>query len=183
MSANVSFQATQPQDGAQQGLAPSAPAPESLPTLGELAERYPHRGEVLQRRFTGHPVLDIRPTDPEGYLERPDMPCWMRLAQPLCADGCLQQAALAYMSEGWLNASLAPAQGMLDAWQHAYISVLNQTLWFHSPELNVNEWILFVSTTVRGFSGRGLATTHLYQRDGRLLASMAQDVLMVARTA
>ena len=43
--------------------------------------------------------------------------------------------------------------------------------------------LLFINDAVRSLSGRGLATTHIYQRDGRLVASMAQDMLISPRDA
>ncbi|SUD31377.1 putative acyl-CoA thioesterase II [Pseudomonas fluorescens] len=185
LSANASFQVAQSEPGDLHQLQQPMPAPESLPTLAELAERYPQDSEAVQLRFNARPVLDIRPIHPQDHFERPadrrDTAYWVRLNQPLAVEGCLHHAALAYLSDGWLNASLAPGQGMLDLWQNHYVSNLNHTLWFHSLEIDVNEWLLFVNDAVRSLSGRGLTMTHIYQRDGRLVASMAQDLLISPR--
>ena len=187
LSANASFQVAQSEPGDLHQLQQPMPAPESLPTLAELAERYPQDSEAVQLRFNARPVLDIRPIHPQDHFERPadrrDTAYWVRLNQPLAVEGCLHHAALAYLSDGWLNASLAPGQGMLDLWQNHYVSNLNHTLWFHSLEIDVNEWLLFVNDAVRSLSGRGLTMTHIYQRDGRLVASMAQDLLISPRDA
>lgn len=186
LSANASFQVAQSEPGDPQQLQQQVPAPESLPTLAELAERYTLDSEAVQLRFSARPVLDIR-LILEDHVEHPaarqDIAYWVRLNQPLAAEGCLHHAALAYMSDGWLNASLAPGQRMLDLWQNHYVSNLNHTLWFHSPEIDVNEWLLFVNHAVRSLSGRGLTMTHIYRRDGRLVASMAQDLLISPRNA
>ena len=186
-SANASFQLAQAHPGQPHRLEHPAPDPESLPTLRELAARYPQHSEAVQLRFSARPVLDVRPIHPEGYFERPAeqrrIAYWVRLSQPLVGEGCLHHAALAYMSDCWLNGSLAPPLGMLDLWQHYYISNLNHTLWFHSLELNANDWLLFVNDAVRSLSGRGLAMTHIYRRDGLLVASMAQDILVAPRDA
>jgi acyl-CoA thioesterase-2 len=185
LSANASFQVAQSEPGDLHQLQQPMPAPESLPTLAELAERYPQDSEAVQLRFNARPVLDIRPIHPQDHFERPadrrDTAYWVRLNQPLAVEGCLHHAALAYLSDGWMNASLAPGQGMLDLWQNHYVSNLNHTLWFHSLEIDVNEWLLFVNDAVRSLSGRGLTMTHIYQRDGRLVASMAQDLLISPR--
>ena len=187
LSANASFQVEQSDPGDPHRFHRQMPAPESLPTLAELAERYPQYSEAVQLRFSARPVLDIRPIHPEDYFERPaehrELAYWVRLNQPLPTEGCLHHAALAYLSDSWLNASLAPQQGMIELWQHYYVSNLNHTLWFHSLEINVNEWLLFVNDAVRSRSGRGLTMTHIYQRDGRLVASMAQDLLISPRDA
>ncbi|MEN0108975.1 MAG: acyl-CoA thioesterase domain-containing protein [Pseudomonas sp.] len=184
-SAHASFQVTQSDPGNPHRLARQVPEPDSLPTLAELAARYPQRSEAVQLRFSGRPVLDVRPVHPEGYFEQPaahtEIAYWVRLNQPLSGEGCLHHAALAYMSDCWLNGSLAPPLGMLELWQRYYISNLNHSLWFHSLELNANEWLLFVNDAVRSLSGRGLALTHIYDRSGRLVASMAQDMLLSPR--
>lgn len=184
LSANASFQVAQSEPGDPHHLQQQMPAPESLPTLAELAQRHPQGSEAGQLRFSARPVLDIRLIH-QDHFERPadrrNSAYWVRLNQPLAAEGCLHHAALAYLSDGWLNASLAPEQGMLDLWQNHYVSNLNHTLWFHSLEINVNEWLLFVNDAVHSLSGRGLSMTHIYRRDGRLVASMAQDVLISPR--
>ena len=185
-SANATFQVTQPDEGDAHRIALDAPSPEDLPTLAELARRYPYDSEAVQLRFSARPVLDIRPIHPEGYFEHPaeqrEVSYWVRLNEALPDEGVLHHAALAYLSDSWLNASLAPRRGMLELWQHYYVSNLNHTLWFHSPVINVNEWLLFVNEAVRGLSGRGLATAKIYRRDGRLVASMAQDLLISPRS-
>lgn len=186
-SANASFQMAQADAEDPHRLQHEVPAPENLPTLAELSQRYRYDSEAVQLRFSARPVLDIRPVHPEGYFEHPaqqrEVCYWVRLNQALPTEGFLHYAALAYLSDSWLNASLAPRQGMLELWQNYYVSNLNHTLWFHRPVINVNEWLLFVNEAVRGLSGRGLATTKIYQRDGRLVASMAQDLLITPRTS
>lgn len=162
------------------------PPAESLPDLRELAERYPGQGEALQVRFTGQPLLDIRPANPEacfaGSPPRNEIAYWVRLLQPLTAEGCLHHAALAYLSDCWFNGALAPPLGMHELWQHHYVANLNHTLWFHTPEPACDDWLLFVSQATRSLAGRGLALVHIYCRDGRLIASMAQDLLISPRT-
>ncbi|WP_350600919.1 acyl-CoA thioesterase domain-containing protein [Pseudomonas sp. 65/3-MNA-CIBAN-0223] len=186
LSANASFQVAQSEPGDPHQLQQPMPAPESLPTLAELAERCPLNSEGVQLRFSARPVLDIRLIHQDHFQHSTagrDIAYWVRLNQPLTAEGCLHHAALAYLSDGWLNASLAPGQGMLDLSQNHYVSNLNHTLWFHSLEIDVNEWLLFVNEAVRSLSGRGLTMTHIYRRDGRLVASMAQDLLISPRDA
>ncbi|WP_437883163.1 acyl-CoA thioesterase [Pseudomonas sp. LRF_L74] len=187
LSANASFQLAQRDPGNPHRLQRQWPAPEQLPTLNELAARYPLRSEAVQLRFNGRPLLDVRPIHPEGYFDHPaehrEIAYWVRLEQALPREGCLHHAALAYLSDCWLNGSLAPPLGLLELWQHHYVSNLNHTLWFHSLEPDANDWLLFVNDAVRSLSGRGLATSHIYQRDGRLVASMAQDMLISPRDA
>lgn len=186
LSANTSFQVAQSEPGDPHQLQQHIPSPESLPTLAELAECYPQESEAVQFHFSARPLLDIRLIHQDYFgslADRREIAYWVRLIQPLATEGCLHHAALAYLSDGWLSASLAPRQGMLDLWQNHYVSNLNHTLWFHSLEIDVNEWLLFVNDAVRSLSGRGLTMTHIYRRDGRLVASMVRDLLISPRDA
>lgn len=72
--------------------------------------------------------------------------------------------------------------GARELWQRHYVANLNHTLWFHTPEPACDDWLLFVSQATRSLAGRGLALAHIYRRDGRLIASMAQDLLISPRT-
>lgn len=186
LSAHVTFQTPgEPQEPIPR-LDRPVPAPESLPDLRQLAERYPGQTDALQVRFTGQPLLDIRLVDPQAYFDGAAPPSeilyWVRLLQPLTAERCLQHAALAYLSDCWLHIGFAPPAQTGDAWQHHYVANLNHTLWFHTPEPASDDWLLFVSQGTRSLAGRGLAQAHIYRRDGRLVASMAQDLLTSPRT-
>lgn len=187
MSANASFQVPEPGPDTAQRLLRQVPSPESLPTLAELAAHFPFQSESLQLRANAKPLLDIRLIDPpvcfDSVVENGEVAYWIRLNQPLSREGYLHYAALAYMSASWLNGSVAPQRTLDDLWQHCYVSNLNHSLWFHSLDLDVTDWLLFVNDAVRSLSGRSLAMTHIYQRDGRLVASMAQDLLISPHTA
>lgn len=186
MSANASFQVPQAGADTTQRLLRQVPSPDSLPALGELAAGLPFQSESLQLRANAKPLLDIRLVDPpigfDAAGEHGEVAYWIRLNQPLSSERYLHHAALAYMSASWLNGSIVP-QRPVDDLQHSYVSNLNHSLWFHSLDIDVTDWLLFVNDAVRSLSGRSLAMTHIYQRDGRLVASMAQDLLISPYTA
>lgn len=182
LSANASFQKTSTDSGRVYHLDRLLPTPEGLPTLAESAASQMHQGHALRLRLIDRPVLDVRPIHAERAGGRPDdqpeVGYWVRLNQPLPNEGCLHPAALAYMSDCWLNRCLVPSPSMPDPWQHGRVSQLNHSLWFHSSLIDANDWLLFLSEPVRSLAGRGLVTTHIYQRYGRLVASMTQDMLL-----
>jgi acyl-CoA thioesterase-2 len=181
-SANVSFQHSDVSSGQPRPLERRLPEPESLPTLAELAVSHPHRCEAFQLRFTDCPVLDVRPIHDEKRIDQPqvnsEIGYWVRLKQPLPGEGCLHHAALAYISACWLNRGLASSLPLPDTWRHYNVCSLNQSLWFHSSQLDANDWLLFLNDPDRVLSGHGLATTRIYQRNGLPVASMVQDVLV-----
>jgi len=187
MSATASFQVPQSGPENTQRLLRQVPGPESLTTLAELTARFPIQSESLQLRSNAKPLLDIRLINPPVCIESADehgeVTYWIRMNQPVPSEGYLHHTALAYMSACWLNGNIAPQLSRDDLWQHYYVSNLNHSLWFHSVDLDVTDWLLFVNDAVRSLSGRSLAMTHIYQRDGRLVASMAQDLLISPHTA
>jgi acyl-CoA thioesterase-2 len=187
LSANASFQVPQAHPGDPHRLAHPVPAPENLPTLAEACEHHRQESEAMQLRFSVRPLLDIRPIPPEDRCESPRdqraVNYWIRLVQPLHREGYLHHAALAYLSASGLSTSIAQQHGMPDQWEHYYVSNLNHSLWFHSLDIDVTDWLLFVNEAVRSLSGRSLAMTHIYRRDGLLVASMAQDLLISSRNA
>lgn len=182
LSANATFQAANADSHRVYHLDRQVPSPESLPPLGELSVSHPHLCEAFRLRFIDQSILDVRPISAEAGVEmsgeRHEIGFWVRLSQPLPGEGYLHHAALAYMSDCWLNRRLMPSPSVADPWQHFCVSHLNHSLWFHSPQIDANDWLLFLYEPVRNISGRGLVTTNIYQRYGRLVASMAQDVLV-----
>lgn len=184
-SASVAFQQTEAEPELFSQLDLPIPDPESLPTLDQLARLEPQRCASFQLRFNRRPVLDVRPIHVKaGEGEDPEpreVGYWIRLSEPLPQEGCLHQAALAYMSSCWLNPSFGPSLAGVDLWQLSSITSLNHSLWFHSAQINANDWLLFIHDSTRNRGTRDLATTRIYQRSGQLVASMAQDMLMSSR--
>ena len=53
-------------------------------------------------------------------------------------------------------------------------------MWFHRP-FRIDEWLLYVMDSPAAQSSRGLARGSVFTRDGRLVASSAQEGLMRQR--
>ncbi|MBI6567593.1 thioesterase family protein [Pseudomonas synxantha] len=181
LSANAGFQVAQAEAPPRPARPRQMPPPESLPTLPQVCAHDLRQSRHLQLRCSKAPLLDIRPVPCSE--DQASVNYWMRLVPPLAGEGVLHHAALAYMSCSWLPAELLSQSGTEVPDLHWQISTLNHSLWFHSQTLNTNDWLLFASEAVVDHGGRSLVRTHIYQSDGRLLASMAQDLLAVARTA
>jgi acyl-CoA thioesterase-2 len=47
-------------------------------------------------------------------------------------------------------------------------------MWWHRPA-RVDEWLLYVQEAPSASGGRGLSLGRIYSRDGRLVASVAQE--------
>jgi acyl-CoA thioesterase II len=54
---------------------------------------------------------------------------------------------------------------------------LDHTIWFHRP-FRADEWLLYDQASPSASGARGLAIGRLFTRDGRLVASVAQEGLI-----
>jgi acyl-CoA thioesterase II len=61
------------------------------------------------------------------------------------------------------------------------VASLDHALWFHEPP-RVDDWLLYVQESPAASHARGLTFGRIYTRDGRLLASAAQEGLIRLRT-
>lgn len=157
-------------------------APEDLPPINALPGLYP--GQILAKdahRIGDYRALEGRLTDPLGYLAKTTDPAgryWVRARQtPTSASG---YAVLAFLSDYMLaGVSMLPHVGSVFESSLAWIT-LNHTIWFHQ-EPDPAAWVLHDTVSHWAGSGRSLSHGRLHDRDGRLLASTAQECLV--RTA
>jgi acyl-CoA thioesterase-2 len=54
-------------------------------------------------------------------------------------------------------------------------------MWFHRPHA-LDDWLLYAQDSPNTIGSRGLSRGFLYGRDGRLIASVAQEGLIRLRT-
>ena len=57
---------------------------------------------------------------------------------------------------------------------------IDHAMWFHRP-LRVDDWLLYAVESPSASGARGFARANVYARDGRLVASTAQEGLVRVR--
>jgi acyl-CoA thioesterase-2 len=177
-----SFHAGDP--GFEHQLAPEvrAPDPDSLLTLSELAVRHAaHISPNLARRLAAFQTLEIKPTDPERQLFRRSETArnafWMRIPTAAGLGPEEQACALAYASDSWLGAATRMVHAPAGDFTGFQMASLDHAMWFHGP-IRADSWNLYETDSPWTGSGRGLARGMIFDRDGRLVASTAQEVLL-----
>ncbi|MGB4136951.1 MAG: acyl-CoA thioesterase II [Microbacterium sp.] len=166
------------------GLEHAAPMPEGMPdpeTLSndeELAIGIPPRSE---RMLTDRPV-DMRHVGGPIYVTAgadrvPAQAVWVRMRAPLPDDPSLHRAALAYLSDMSIQESILRAHGLSWAEPGMKVASLDHAMWWHRPA-RVDDWLLYVQESPSARGGRGLATGRIYTRDGALVASVAQEIMI-----
>jgi acyl-CoA thioesterase-2 len=161
---------------------PEVPAPEDLADTSrvapELMQRLPERVRLLletARPFEFRAVgpLEARPAPGHG----PARQVWFRAVAPVPEDQTLQRCLLAYVSDFNLLETATLAHGISHLSGKAQVASIDHAMWFHRP-LRVDEWLLYAVESPSASGARGFARANVFARDGRLVASTAQEGLV-----
>jgi acyl-CoA thioesterase-2 len=158
------------------------PPPESLCTLAELEARYADKVSAHGRgRLRCYPQVDVRPVDAERHLllapGEPRCQFWIRAKLLPASDAATRCAALAYLSDYLLvNAALVPHAGELPP-HRLFVASLNHAMWFHA-DTDPGEWLFYDTHSPFAGGGHVLCQGRFYTRDGRLVASTAQEAMV-----
>jgi acyl-CoA thioesterase-2 len=164
--------------------APVVPAPDTLPTLQEWAERAPDGGAFLTRTWIDvPPPLEIRMTEPPTFLggaaATDPRAHWMRLPRPVAGDA-MNAALLAYASDYFLVDVVSRAALHDAPSERQMLTTASHSIWFHRP-VRFDEWHLYVQEAVALVGSRGLARGAVHDREGVLVATTAQEVMAPLR--
>ncbi len=180
-----SFHRGEPGFGHQDPLPLDVPPPEGLEPMAAAADRLADRLPESTVRILKHlRLIEARPVDPEQLL-RQDRPArrrfWVRIPSAAnSGDPAVHQQLLAYLSDYWLAGTTLVPHPIRMAGPELFMASLDHAMWFHAPH-RVDDWLLYDCDSPWAGEGRGLARGALYARDGRLVASTAQEALMRLR--
>jgi acyl-CoA thioesterase-2 len=166
---------------------PDMPGPDGLPSQTELARQVADQiPEPLRDRFTSESPIETRPIDPVNPFNpderQPSSATWYRTRGELPDDPAVHQYLLAYASDfSFLATSMYPHKV---SWLTPGMQVasLDHAMWFHRP-FRMDEWLLHVVESPSASGGRGLVRGRLFDRDGNLVATTAQEGLIRRRSS
>ena len=172
----ASFQDTDPGLDHQDDFPQNIPDPESLPTAAELLGESEH--PVVQYWAKARP-FDLRHvTAPIFFKVEGEhvahQAVWIKSLGELPDDQNIHRAAIAYASDYTILESIYRRHGI--AWAHRGLksASLDHAMWFHRDG-RADEWMLYVQESPSAQGGRGLALGRLFNRQGQLLATVAQE--------
>ena len=180
----VSFQVEEP--GLEHQLPmPDVPAPETLATELErrraIADRLP---EPMRSSFVRERAIEVRPVAPndefDPVVREPAHNVWFRAVGTLPDDPALHQCVLAYASDlTLLDTSMLPHA--ISWWsEKLQTASIDHAMWFHRP-FRADEWLLYAQDSPSASGARGFNRGSVFTRDGRLVASVAQEGLIRRR--
>ena len=184
LSMIASFQV--PEKGFEhQAAMPEVPPPEALASTTTLINEWlASAGEVhprIRASLTRHPAVEFRPVYPWNPLKPevtlPRQCIWFRIGQNLPDDPMLHRCLLAYASDFNLIGTALRPSGKSWYSPDMQVASLDHALWFHRDG-RVDDWLLYCMDSPSAQAARGMTRGLIYDRQGRLIASVAQEGLM-----
>ena len=165
-----------------QDAMPEVPDPEALDSIVTLVERTddPLRKEYWTYIMRNRPV-ELRPVvsagAPDPARSAAVQNVWFRTAGPVPDDTVVQQSMLAYMSDFSLLDTATHPHGVNFLHPRMQVASLDHAMWFHRP-FRAQEWLLYALDSPSAGGARGFARGSIFDRDGRMVASVAQEGLI-----
>jgi acyl-CoA thioesterase-2 len=180
---NMSASFQLPEAGLEhQDSMPDVPPPESLRDLES------HYRDVLdqlpagvRRMLEQKRPFEFRPVEPQDHLRReksaPMKYMWFRAVDKLPDEEALHRCLLAYVSDFHLLDTALKPHGISMISPKLVIASIDHAMWFHRS-VRVDDWLLYAIDSPSASGARGFARGSVFARDGRLVASAAQEGLM-----
>jgi acyl-CoA thioesterase-2 len=164
---------------------PDVPDPDDLRSERELREQIRDQvPEKFRRFFLRARPIEIRPVNPRNWFApdkmEPVQHSWFRVVAPLPDDLALHRAMLAYASDMTLLGTCLLPHGVSWMTGDVQTASLDHAIWLHEP-FRFDEWLLYTTDSPWAGHARGFNRGKIYARDGRLVASVAQEGLIRLR--
>jgi acyl-CoA thioesterase-2 len=184
LNMTASFQT--PSEGLHhQDAMPDVPDPDALRSERELREQIRDQvPEKFRRFFLRARPIEIRPVNPRNWFApdriEPVQHSWFRVVAPLPDDLALHRAMLAYASDMTLLGTCLLPHGVSWMTGDVQTASLDHAIWLHE-QFRFDEWLLYTTDSPWAGHSRGFNRGKIYSRDGRLVASVAQEGLIRLR--
>jgi acyl-CoA thioesterase-2 len=183
LSLAASFHTDEPGYEHQDAM-PEGPGPEDLPTDQERGARFAHRlPPALRDSVLRVGPFEMHTDDREGddpFAPAPRAPVrrvWLKTIDRLPDDPALHAYLLAYASDyAFLTTAMLP-HGKSWLSPGMQVASLDHAIWFHH-DFRVDDWLLHQMDSPVASGSRGLVRGRVFTRDGKLVASTAQEGLM-----
>lgn len=180
----ASFQ--RPEDGLEyQVQMPAVPPPEKLVSSRDLNDHWlqttPNVSDRIFHSLTRELAIEFKPVDPWNPLAPDVKPAqqhiWFRAAGKLPADPMLHRCILAYASDFNLLSTALRPHGRSWFADNMLVASIDHALWFHR-DVNADDWLLYSMDAPTTQGARGMSRGLIFDRSGRLVASVVQESLM-----
>lgn len=165
----VSHQLSMPEVPRPEDISPADPVPDAvLETLPIKIQRWLDRAGPFEFRHV-YPRDELNPPKRPPFQQ-----VWFRLAERIGDAPELHRAMLAYASDFHLLGTANFPHGISYYQPGVQMASLDHALWFHRP-FRADEWLLYSIDSPSAQDARGLARGQIFDAQGRLVASTAQE--------
>ncbi len=165
-----------------QHLMPEVAGPDGLSERAELRAAVADQFVEKQRKeFTRIRPIQIREVAPRDFFAPEPTSdinyMWFRMPAAKDKNPAMQQCLLAYASDLNLLGSALRPHGLTLFKGGIMTASLDHAMWFHAP-VRFENWHLYSMDSPFSGGARGFNRGSVFDRDGRLIASVAQEGLM-----
>lgn len=172
------------EQGFEHEIALDVPVPEHEQLLNthELAQKYAALLPTdVQPLDSWQSILELKPVSPEDFFMNKGKTArgqyWIRASSKLPDDPLTQMAALAYLSDYFLMSTVLLSHSASALSSRVMMASLDHAMWFHRP-CRADEWLLVDAISPFASGARGLTRGQIFNRERRLVASVAQEGLV-----
>lgn len=176
-----SFQ--EPEDGLEhQSVMPTVTPPEELVDDAELRKEWAKDcPESFRERYLRPLAIEFRHVKPRNLfrpeVSEPQQNIWFRAAGRLPDDPVLHRCVLTYATDFNLLSTAMLPHGVSYLKPKMVVASLDHALYFHH-DTRADDWLLYSMDSPASQGARGLSRGNIFNRDGLLVASVAQESLM-----
>jgi len=172
----ASFQVVE--DGLDHQIAmPEVPPPERLADQTSLPPQIGRHLPQKLRQFLAQPRPFVFRIANPNVTREPMRQIWFKVVGRLPDDERLHRNLLAYASDFFLLGTSMLPHGTSEFEGRLIMASLDHAIWFHRP-LRVDDWLLYAMESPSASGARGFARAGIFSRDGRLVATTAQEGLV-----
>ncbi|MDP2559701.1 acyl-CoA thioesterase II [Psychrobium sp. 1_MG-2023] len=162
-----------------QAVMPNVTGPDNLESEVEIARKYQDLiPPSVRTQFTCDKAIEIRSVEDVNVLKPnkldPKRHVWMRVNGKLPDDLRVHKYILAYASDFSFLPVAGQPHGISFMTPKLQMATIDHSMWFHR-DFKFDDWLLYEVESPSASGGRGFVTGRFYDRQGRLVASTAQE--------
>ncbi len=168
-----------------QAQMPDVAPPEKLASSRDLNDAWlqaaPDAPDRIFHALTRELAIEFKPVDPWNPLapdvRPPQQHIWFRAGAKLPDNPMLHRCVLAYASDFNLLSTALRPHGRSWFADDMVVASIDHALWFHR-DVRVDDWLLYSMDSPTSQGARGTSRGLIFDRAGRLVASVVQESLM-----
>lgn len=162
---------------------PTIKQPEELMSWTEVLNQF---GEFIPEKtknfLSAERPVEFKPVELINPFDKKDLPAstnvWFKLnGDASQLDVAAKQQILTYVSDYNILAAVMNRHASKAHWGNTVTASLDHSMWYFR-DFDFDDWLLYAIESPNAFGARGFAKGNIFTRDGKLIASVAQEGLL-----